>query len=399
MSGEAEGAAFPDYVPPGLRCPWDHYRDPALVRDPIGCYDDLRSRYRVFFSQLYDGFWVFTRYDDILRTLQNPELWSSMYTSIPARTNQLLPINLDPPDHARYRRLLNLAFSPRSALALEAEMRAVTCELLDELDGSSEFDFIDAFAKPFPSAIFTSLLGLPVDEWRRLMDWNNEIIHTGDVTARQRATAEVTEYLAQLIGARRERRRGDLLSELLDAEIDGHRLSQDELLSFAVLLFMAGLDTVTAALGFIFAYLADHPGDRALIVAEPDLIPGAVEELLRLHSMVQTSRTATADCEIAGARVRQGDRVLLPLATAGRDPLAFPNVDRADFRRQPNRHLAFGAGPHRCLGSHLARVELRVALEEWHRRYPDYRPVPGVRSAHGGGVAGLDSLRLTVASA
>jgi cytochrome P450 len=181
----------------------------------------------------------------------------------------------------------------------------------------------------------------------------------------------------------------------LDCEVDGERLTQDEAYAFTYLLFMAGLDTVTNSLGFTWMFLAQHPGHRRQIVEDPRIIPDAVEELLRYYSFVGiTNRTVSRDLEFAGVAMRGGDRIMLPTSAAGRDDEQFPDAQVVDFGREPNRHLAFAAGPHRCLGSHLARAELRIALAEWHRRIPEYRIAGTGVTYHGGALGGPTALSL-----
>jgi cytochrome P450 len=210
---------------------------------------------------------------------------------------------------------------------------------------------------------------------------------------------EITAYLKDLIAARRGAPQQDVISDLLAGEIDGQPIDDEAALDTAVLLFIAGLDTVTAALGWIFYHLARNPVDRRRIVDEPALIPQAVEELLRYHSFLDVARTAVVDTTVGECPIRKGDRILIDSRSAGRDEAEFDRAAIIDFDRpaSANRHLAFGAGPHRCLGSHLARMELRVAVEEWHRLIPDYHLDPGAQIRfYGGGVAQLRELPLIV---
>ncbi len=391
----------PSHVPEDLVVAWDHYDHAALQADPVGCYDALRSRGRAFWSPLLGGFWVLTRYDDVRAVLQDPEVWSSRDSAIPAREVRLLPVNLDPPEHTKYRRIVNGPFSPTSVAGLEEDVRGVTRALMDEIEAGladgDEVDLLEDFAKPLPSRIFCAIFGLPVDQWREFVGWTEQVLHSSDLEARAAATAQLRAYLAELIVARREAPRDDLLSLLVAAEVDGVRLTDAELVDFAHTLFTAGLDTVTNAIAFVLRHLGEHPRERRRLVDEPDLAAAAVEEYLRLYGFVQLTRTATRDTTVGGVQVRRGERVLLPLASAGRDETEFGPLDEVDLERHPNRHLAFGAGPHRCVGSHLARLELQVVVQEWHARFPAYEVVPPGRPVgHGGGVAGLTEVRLRI---
>jgi cytochrome P450 len=392
----------PAHVPPELVFKWDHFAQPEIQSDAIGAYEHMSERGRILFSPLHGGFWFLTNYADLHEALQRPDLWSSKYVSIPARDiptrdDRLLPIGLDAPDHAKYRRLINPAFAPGRMAQLEDKMRVVCRSLIEPLRDQREFDFLEAFARPFPSTIFTQMFGLPSEEWPRFVHWADLLIQIGDIAARNQATIEVQDLLKELVAERMRVPRDDLLSFLLEVEIEGDRLTQEDVISFGLLLFMAGLDTVTASLGFFFKFLAENPSHRQQIIDDPSIIPGAVEELFRYHSNVVVSRTATGDFSFAGAQVKEGDRLAGILAVSGRDRQAFPNADTVDFRREPNRHLAFSAGPHRCVGSHLARHELRVALEEWHAVIPNYTVAAGAKlTFHGAGVMGLNALPLEV---
>jgi len=201
--------------------------------------------------------------------------------------------------------------------------------------------------------------------------------------------------LGELINARRKEPRDDLVSYLTRATIDDRQLTDMELLAISFLLYMAGLDTVAGMLTYIFRHLAEHPNHRSRLREHPETIPDAVEEFLRYYAIVTTARFVTRDVEFAGCPMHAGDRVVLPTAASGRDPKQLADADKFIIDRPQNRHLSFGAGPHRCLGSHLARVELAVAIEEWHKRIPDYRIEPRANiTQHVEGVAGLDTLPL-----
>jgi cytochrome P450 len=227
--------------------------------------------------------------------------------------------------------------------------------------------------------------------------WNHDLLHAYDDPARRQSAAKhILTYLDDLVAQRLAEGPDvvdDLFSVLLRAEVHGRPLTHDELLDYAFMLFMAGLDTVTAVLGFSLHCLATRPDLQARLAADPALIPAAVEELLRAHAIVNAARVVTKDTTFAGVDMRAGDRVLLATALATRDPSEFDRADEIVLDREHNRHVAFGAGPHRCLGSHLARLELRIALEELLDRLPDFRlDVRESVTIHGGGVLGIDQL-------
>lgn len=403
--GDAEqgksGWTVPDHVPADLVHEFDHWNGEEFCRNPMAAWDGLREPFRVFWSPLHGGFWCLTRYEDIHEAFRRADLFSSRITNIPGREVRLLPISMDPPDHTKYRRPLNVPLSPTSVGELEGQIRATANLLIDDVLAKGECDLVEAFANPLPVTIFLKLLGLSEDQLEMFLDWNYTILHVhGDPEAAERqrvANVELAAYLDKLIVKRRSEPGEDLVSWMISSRIDGEPIPHDEIRAFCHLLFMAGLDTVTSAISWLWLYLAEHPERRHEIVEDPSLIPSAIEELLRLHSFVTDSRTLTADAEFAGVHMKEGDRIMLPTASAGRDETQFPNAMEVDFHRDPNRHIAFANGPHRCVGSHLARLELIVAMQEWHRRIPDYRVTEGTTiTFHGGALSAPNFVLLSV---
>ena len=336
--------------------------------------------------------------------LKHPELFSSRQAFDGVGSPlPLVPIAFDPPEHARYRRVLQPFFSPRGVAAWQPMVRARAGELIDGFAGRGECDVVTELAVPLPAQVFLTLFGLPLEDRDRLIAWKEALLHNFDFQAGEppseraaRVGAELWGYLVGHIGARRERGgTDDLLGRLL-ADRGDERLSDDEILGLSFLFVLAGLETVTSALSTAFAALAAQPALRRQIAADPAVIPDAVEELLRFDGpVVFVPRIATRDVEVSGQLIPAGSYVMVTIAVASRDPAEHPDPDMIDFRRQ-ERNLAFGGGPHRCLGSHLARMEMRMALEEWHRRIPEYELAPGVipRVTWPAGVVGIESLPL-----
>jgi cytochrome P450 len=329
---------------------------------------------------------IFTRYEEVLEVAQNPDVfYSKAYDPLTGEEAAfvLVPQAIDGPMHIKWRRLLASYFAPGAMAKLDDDIRERVNELIDGFIDRGQCDFIREFSLRFPTAIFLKhIIGLPVEELDRFIGWESNILHPKDtdpMMAYQKsvnAQTEVTAYLAEIIAKRRdlppEERGTDLISRGMDWTIDGEPISDSDMLSFYLLLFEAGLDTVTAELGYGFRHLATHPADRDRIVTDPAIIPAAVEELLRVYSIVNISRTAMEDTEIDGCPVKKGQRFTLSLPSTNRDEGHFENAGTVDFDREDISHLAFGAGPHRCLGSHLARHELAIAYEEWHKRIPVY---------------------------
>jgi cytochrome P450 len=281
-------------------------------------------------------------------------------------------------------------------------VRALAGELIDGFAASGECDVVADLAVPLPAQVFLTLFGLPLEDRDRLIAWKEALINFGLPGAEppsQRAArlgAELYEYLVGHIAKRRRSGGTDDLLGLLLADTSDDRLSDDELLGLSFLFVLAGLETVTSALSTAFAALAAHPALRRQLVADPAVIPAAVEELVRYDGpVVFVPRIATQDVDVAGQTIPAGSYVMIMIGAAGRDPAEHPDPDTIDFQRQ-ELSFAFGGGPHRCLGSHLARMEMRVALEEWHRRIPDYALAPGAapRITWPAGVVGFDSLPL-----
>lgn len=364
-------------------------------------FAELREQYDWFRSTVGQGFWVLTRYERILEALNDPERFSSRAITVldPEPAYRWIPEMLDPPEHTAWRRLLRPHFTPASAAAMEERIREHCRELVDGLAGKGGCDFVADFATRFPTVVFLEMMGLPTERLATFLEWEDTILHRpyepGRATGRRKALAAVVGCFRELIADRRAEPRDDLVSAALAWRMDGEPVAEDDLLSLCLLLFLAGLDTVTAQLAYMFWHLAGHPADRDRLASDPAAVPAAVEEFLRAHAITVTGRKVTRDGEFHGCPMKAGDMVLLPLNSATRDPAAFPEPERVDLGRHPNRHLAFGAGPHRCLGAHLARLELRVAVEEWHRRIPAYGLDPDRPALeHAAQVLGLDTLPL-----
>jgi cytochrome P450 len=315
----------------------------------------------------------------------------------------MVPIAFDPPEHARYRRVLQPFFSPRGTASWRPMVRRLAGELIDAFAGRGECDLVAELAVPLPAQVFLTLFGLPLEDRDRLIAWKEALLNNFGFQAGEppseraaRVGAELYGYLVGHIARRRRQGGGGDLLGLLLADDGDERLSDEEILGLSFLFVLAGLETVTSALSTAFAALAARPALRRRIAADPAAIPDAVEELLRFDGpVVFVPRIAVEDVELAGQLIPAGSYVMVTIAVANRDPAEHADPDTIEVGRQ-ERHLAFGVGPHRCLGSHLARMEMRCALEEWHRRIPEYELTPGVtpRVTWPAGVVGFDSLPL-----
>jgi cytochrome P450 len=344
---------------------------------------------------------MISRYEDVMWALKHPEVFSSGDAIAIGNERPLIPLQIDPPEHAAYRRLLDPEFGPKKMAELEDDARRLVNEIIDGFADSGACDFHEDFATPLPSTIFLRLMGLPQSDLPIFLQWRDNIIRPDVEYGDLEAAAEVREatgkdmyaYFGRAIDERMEEPDDGLLSRLLRAEVDDHRLTRDEALDICYLLIIAGLDTVTATLDCAIGYLAAHPERRRQLVDDPSVSAAAVEELLRYETPVMVIvRSVKEDTEFGGVQMQAGDGVTVVLGAANTDTDEFSDADDVRFDRDRNRHLAFGAGPHRCLGSHLARLELRVALEEFHRRIPDYRILDGAEIHYSPGIRQAESL-------
>jgi cytochrome P450 len=334
--------------------------------------------------------------------LHHPEIFSSAMEAVDlGQTVPLIPLQIDPPKHLKYRKLLDPIFAPKQMNLLEPDITRLVNELIDAFIDEGSCEFTTALAEPLPSSVFLRLLGLPLSDLDMFLGMKSGILRpTGadpaEMKASQQATAaEIERYFAEAIADRKRQPREDILSRFLAAEFDGARLTVDEILGICFLFILAGLDTVTDTLECFFAYLAQHPEQRQAIVADPAIIPSAVEELLRWETPVAgVARVAIKDADLGGCPVHKGDHVGVSIGSANTDERALPDASTVKFTRHASRHLAFGGGVHRCLGSHLARLELRTTLREWHGRIPEYTIAEGTQLRYGYGLRQIESLPL-----
>ena len=407
-TGTLEHAPVPDNVPAELVREFDHFNNPDVKADPIGFYDPIRrSDHPVFWSPLHGGFWVFTRFDDILAVLQNSTLFRNEHMSFPGKSvwpRPLIPVEIDPPNHKPYRAIEARIFAPARMAELREEVRLDARELLRPILAARRTEFFGEFGQPLPTRVFCRLFGLPIEQADDFLVWENSLIHAGGAGAvgnaaeiRVQAFENISEYLSDLVRNRQAHPVDDLVSLLTRSEVEGRRLTFEEVFDMCFQLYVAGLDTVTSALSWAMAHLATNPEHRRQLKAEPGLIPNAIEEMLRRYSFITPNRVVQEDVDIAGVHLKKGDIVLMPLQSAGRDETIAENAGEVDLKRAVVKHLAFGAGNHRCVGSHLARIELYSAFEEWFERTRDFQLVPGEQPRYrAAGSSGVTYLPLLV---
>jgi cytochrome P450 len=297
----------------------------------------------------------------------------------------MIPVAVDPPEHAHFRQALAPFFAPRAIASAEEELRRQVGELIDAFLPRGEAEIVRDLARPFPVQVFLTLFGLPLDDRDRLLNWvyailtGTQFASEGASSEKKEASEQLTQYLLEFFENRRRNPEQDMISHVLTLP-EGQAWTDDEVLGFAYLFTLAGLDTVTSTIGFVIQYLATHDEVRRQVVADPDLVDVVIEEIIRLETAApQLPRTTTQDVEVHGTVIPAGSPVVLVAGAANRDPARYPSPDDVDLSQSDLGHLTFGSGPHRCIGSHLARRELRILVDELHKRIPDYSLAPGAK--------------------
>jgi len=361
---------------------WVHdfdHTDPRWTENPFPIWDELRSASPVVHTDRFLGCYLPTTYEAVREIAHDTEHFSSRRVIVrdvrPETTGVAPPITSDPPEHKPAKQLLLPPFTPDAMKKLEPRVRAICNELIDEFIADGKCDAAARYTKHVPVRAIAHMLGIPEGDSDLFIKWIHEILELGikDDDTLMRAVHEMTGYFAGHIEHRKQHKTDDLISTLMNAkDKNGQPLSDIHVLGSLRLLLIAGIDTTWSAIGASLWHLASHPSDRRRLVEEPELMPIAVEELLRAYSPVTMARIVASDVEVDGCPMHTGDRVLLSFPAANRDPDAFPDADKVVIDRSINRHVAFGAGIHRCAGSNLARMELTVALEEWLGRIPEF---------------------------
>ena len=373
--------ARPAHIPAERVIDYDVYRG-AFPETASGLHEGLYQLAEthgrgIFWTPHNGGHWFINDFELLFEAARQPELFSSTQMTIPPVPEEprLIPLFLDPPEHGLFRAPLMRQFTPGKMAAMEAGIRAFTNALIDAVEPAGRCEFVEAIAEPLPIKIFMRIMGMPLDRLREFRNWILDMLSPDD-DRRARSYANIAGLMDALIRERQAAPRDDLISHLLTLEIGDRPITYDEVQAYCLLLFAAGLDTVANALAFGMQFLASRPDLQARLSADPALIPEAVEELLRKFGVPMPARTAARDFRFGGAEIRKGERVMLMLPACNLDPKVFPDPWAFDLDRKNKTHVAFNVGPHRCIGSHLARIELRVFWEEWLRRIPSFRLDP-----------------------
>lgn len=333
--------------------------------------------------------WVLRRFKDMVSVYNDTEHFSnkgfSGLSKLIGEDWNLVPAEQDAPDHTNYRRMLNPVFSPAAVLKMDATVREAAKEQMKNLHGKTECEYIEDFACGFPVGVVLGLMQLPKERLDDFMAWESMLLHSGKLEVMQEGVRKISSYLRDVIAERKENPGDDLISHAIKSEVGGRKMTDDELLGYAFNFYIGGLDTVTANLGNMVRHLATHPEDQRALRENPEKIPQAIEEFLRAYAAVTTYRVCVKETTVGGVTIKPGDKVAMNTTLAGRDSENYENPHVVDIDRNP-RHVSFAIGPHNCLGVHLARRELRIALEELLADLPEFRLNPDipVRSQVGG---------------
>lgn len=365
----------------------------VLDHDPFEAYREFYES-EPFWCEDHGGFWVFTRYDECQQIFQDARTFSKVGSGVPLVVLDEPQFSAsDPPQIQKLRAVVLPLMTPERIDPLEPKMKEVCRALVAEFKDNGECDVIRDFARKYPIAVFGELFGLPVERREEFRILAETWIHDSD--RRQAAWNSIRAIVRQELEARRRSPKDDMLSGIAHGRVDGNLIDLNVAVNLASTVFLGGLDTLPSNIGWTFRYLAEHPDARRRIVEDPAAVPGAVEEFFRVFpSVPRVTRRATRDLDFHGAHIRAGDQVVGLTSVANQDSIEFDNPLSLDFDRKANRHMTFAMGVHRCLGSHLARHELGVALQEWHAVIPDYHIAPDAQITYSGGVFAMRCLPL-----
>ena len=402
-------SVIPSLVPAELARDFSVFKSPGMEPSRGGCpfkamattRDLPRVAYIADPGHNRPSHWLLTQAQDIRAVLQNPDVFSSKgiagFSRLLGESWDLLPLEADPPVHAKYRALLEVEMTPKKMDAWVPEMEAIADGLLESLTGARECEFAKGFAQRFPVMIFLKLFGLPANELETFASWAWGLLHGANLQEQAGAAMAIKLRMQQAMQDAEARPADNtLLSRVVHGQIDGHPLTADEKLGYAFMIFVGGLDTVASSLAFYFRHLAEDQALQSQLRAHPETIPAALEEFLRLYANVTSSRLVTQDAEISGVRIKAGEWVAFSYVSANRDPVENTDPDSFRMDRGNKPHFTFGAGKHRCMGSHLARSEMAIFVRKFFAAVPQFYIKTGTLPvAHGGGVFGIKEMFLS----
>ncbi len=395
------GGTVPDHVPPELVHPIGLTMGPEFLAAPHDFMARLHADYPpIFFSpSAMSSAWTVIKYEDAFHVLRNPQVFSTAGNGAFPREGenvfQLIPLEIDPPEHRKYRAMLDPIFSPKAIAAMDDAIRRLANDLIDRIIDRGECEFTAEFGRPLPVSVFLDIMGLPQDMRDTFVTWAMGLLHSGDRETAGQAMRDCCDYLRTVIADKARNPDGGAVSLIVHGQPGGAAMDPREIFGFTFFLFIAGLDTVFAALNNIFVWLAQNPDRRREIIDNPDRIDAVVEELLRVYGVTFSGRTLLQDYEMRGVKMKAGDKLTCILPACNYDPDIFPEPQAVNFHRPRRPILTFTGGVHSCMGAHLARLEVKVALQEWLRRIPDFALKPGTSIDYWpGGVIGPKTVPL-----
>ncbi len=394
-----------DQVPPHVSP--DQIRSAGITYSPeflAAPHDFMASLHQDYPSIWYDvgaygNSWQATKHADALFILRHPEIFSNEgATPFPRDPDDyfyFIPQEIDPPEHRKYRNIVDPVFSPQGVLKLESKIRKLANDLIDQFDDQGEVEFTEEFGRPLPVMVFLDIMGLPQAMRDTFVSWAMDLLHSNSREIMGQAMAKITAYLKGAIAEKKANPDDGVVSLIAHAQIDGRPLSDKEVFGFVCFLFIGGLDTVFATLNNIWLYLARNPEIVKEMRDDPGNINAQIEELLRLWSVTFSGRVLIQDHELRGVQLKKDDRITCVLPACNFDPEVFPEPRTCNFHRPRQTVLAFTVGAHSCMGAHLARLEIKCALEEWLKRIPEFSVSPGFKAEYRpGGVVGPESVPL-----
>jgi cytochrome P450 len=376
---------IPAHVPPELVQPFPVVFGMTTREDPFaGWAAAVHKGPAIFYApHAYpgaSGSWIVRRVEDLRKVYFDTDTFSSKdfspFAKLVGETWTNLPVEIDPPHHAKYRAFINPLFTPAAMAKLEDRIRAYAIEYIEAFREKGECEFMSEFAFEFPIKVFLELMDFPLSNTKQFLEWEYDLLHVMELEKIADATRNVVGFLREQIEDRRKHPRGDPISYALGVEVEGRKLTDDELVGFTFNLFIGGLDTVSTNMGNQFVHLARNPQDQQFLKDNPGRIPNAIDEMMRAYAAVTTFRTCTKETVFGGVTMMPGDKVAVQTTLAGRDPEEFPEPEKVRFDRNP-RHVSWGYGPHMCVGMHLAKREMRIAIEEFLGRIPQFGIKPG----------------------
>jgi cytochrome P450 len=400
---DSANPVIPAHIPAELVRPIGLTEGPEFLAAPHAFMAGLHDTHPpIFFStgKHASNAWLLIKYEDVFFVLRHPEIFTTAgATPFPRDPNDyfyMIPLEMDPPHHRKYRAMIDPMVSPRTVAAMDSSIRALANQLIDQFIHKGGCEFTTDFGRPLPVSVFLGLMGLPQDMRDTFVGWAMGLLHAQDRTVAGVCMRETVAYLKTAIADKKQKPDDSVLSQIVHGTAAGELLTPQEVFGFTFFLFIAGLDTVFATLNNVFVWFALNPDRRREVIANPDNIDATVEELLRVFSVTFSGRTLTQDYELRGVQMKKGDKITSILPAANYDPAAFDNPREVNFRRKRKPNLAFAGGVHSCMGAHLARLEMKICITEFLRRIPDFGLKEGTQIEYWpGGVVGPKTVPLS----